>query len=99
MKMAGTGKFTLLYDGSAWLETLRVDPKYQGLGVGKEIYKYYYIKAKEHGCKLMAMYTGISNAVSAGLASRFNFTKTQDFRGYNLTNFSLNQKQNKLNKR
>ncbi|NLY36639.1 MAG: GNAT family N-acetyltransferase, partial [Tissierellia bacterium] len=37
-KMAGIGKFTLLYDGSAWLETLRVDPKYQGLGVGKKLY-------------------------------------------------------------
>lgn len=92
-KMAGIGKFTILYDGSAWLETLRVDPKYQGLGVGKEIYKNYFAQAEKHGCKSMAMYTGVSNVVSAGLAARYNLTKTQDFRGYNLTNFTSNQKQ------
>lgn len=86
-KMAGIGKFTLLYDGSAWLETLRVDPKYQGLGVGKKLYENYFKQAQEHACKSMAMYTGTSNMVSAGLASNFGFKKTQDFRGYNLITF------------
>lgn len=86
--MAGIGKFTLLHDGSGWLETLRVDPKYQGLGVGKEIYNNYFEQAKKYGCKSMAMYTGSTNIVSAGLASRYNLIKTQSFRGYNLLNFS-----------
>lgn len=92
-EMAGIGKFTVLHDGSAWLETLRVDPKYQGIGVGKEIYNNYFIQAKEYACKSMAMYTGASNLVSAGLASKFSFNKAQNFRGYNLTDFISNQKQ------
>ena len=86
--MAGIGKFTLLHDGSGWLETLRVDPKYQGLGVGKEIYNNYFEQAKRYGCKSMAMYTGSTNIVSAALASRFNLTIAQSFRGYNLMDFS-----------
>ena len=92
-KMAGIGKFTILHDGSAWLETLRVDPKYQGIGVGKEIYKNYFVQAKKHGCKSMAMYTGASNVVSAGLASRYFLKKAQTFRGYNLIDFVPSQKQ------
>ncbi|BES65718.1 hypothetical protein SANA_21570 [Gottschalkiaceae bacterium SANA] len=91
-KMAGIGKFTILYDGSAWLETLRVDPKYQGLGVGKEIYKNYFVQAKKHGCKSMAMYTGAGNVVSAGLAARYLLEKAQSFRGYNLIDFAPSQK-------
>lgn len=85
--MAGIGKFSLLYDGSGWLETLRVDPKYQGIGVGKEIYLNYFTQAKKYGCKYMAMYTSANNVVSAGLASKYQFSKAQDFRGYNLISF------------
>ena len=40
-KMVGIGRFTVLPDGSGWLETLRVIPAYQRKGVGKEIYKKY----------------------------------------------------------
>jgi GNAT superfamily N-acetyltransferase len=90
--MAGIGKFTILHDGSAWLETLRVDPKYQGLGVGKEIYKNYFSQAKKYKCKSMGMYTSVDGVISAGLASKFLFTKALNFRGYNLTEFTENKK-------
>ena len=92
-EMAGIGKFTLLYDGSAWLETLRVDPKYQGIGVGKEIYKNYFVQAKQYDCKSMGMYTSANGVVSAGLASKYGFKKAQDFRGYNLTDFTYRENQ------
>lgn len=67
-KIVGIGKLTLLYDGSAWLETLRVDPAYQGNGVGKAIYRRYLEEAAELNAPALRMYTGVKNAVSAGLA-------------------------------
>lgn len=86
-KMVGIGKFTVLYDGSGWLETLRVDPKYQGIGVGKQIYKAYESEAKKYNCPSMGMYTGVSNVISAGLAGKYGLTQAGLFRGYNLTEF------------
>ena len=93
-EMAGIGKFTLLYDGSAWLETLRVDPKFQGIGVGKEIYMNYFVQAKQYDCKSMGMYTSANGVVSAGLAAKYGFRKAQDFRGYNLTDFTFTKNLN-----
>ncbi len=34
-RLAGFGKLSLLCDGSAWLEALRVDPAFQGMGVAR----------------------------------------------------------------
>jgi ribosomal protein S18 acetylase RimI-like enzyme len=67
-QLAGIGKLTRLYDGSAWLETLRVDARYQGRGLGKAFYNRFSQQAVELGCPVMRMYTGASNVVSAGLA-------------------------------
>ncbi len=86
--LAGIGKFTLLYDGTGWLETLRVDPKYQGMGVGKEIYKRYLEQGSHYNCPRLEMYTGVENRVSAGLAIKHGLSKVQEFRGYNLTEFT-----------
>ncbi len=41
-QVVGCGKFTLLPDGSAWLEALRVMPQYQGQGVGKAFYRRFF---------------------------------------------------------
>ena len=73
-KIVGIGKLTLLYDGSAWLETLRVDPAYQGNGVGKAIYRRYLEEAAQLGAPALRMYTGVKNAVSAGLARKHGFS-------------------------
>ena len=66
--LAGIGKLSRLFDGSAWLETLRVDKQYQGRGVGKAFYRHFREEAKALGCPVMRMYTGLKNEVSAGLA-------------------------------
>lgn len=36
-KVIGTDKYTLLHDGSGWLEGLRTHKDYRGLGIGKEL--------------------------------------------------------------
>lgn len=86
--MVGIGRFTVLFDGSGWLETLRVSPKWQGQGVGKAIYEMYKKLAEENGCPSMAMFTGVNNKVSAGLAARNGLSKAAQHRGYHLTDLS-----------
>ncbi len=70
-EIVGCGKYTLLPDGSAWLETLRVIPERQGLGVGKLFYERWHELAGEQGVTTMRMYTGTGNLVSKGLAERY----------------------------
>src|SRR5665647_364723 len=82
-KIVGVGKFTVLYDGAAWLETLRVDPNYQGRGIGKAFYNRFFEQAAHLGIKRMGMYTGFTNQVSKGLALRYGFEVSGQYRGAN----------------
>ncbi len=67
------GKFTVVPDGSAWLETLRVIPSHQNKGIGKLFYKRFFELAQERHIGVMRMYTGEKNAASKGLSERFGF--------------------------
>lgn len=87
-EMIGIGRFTVLPDGSGWLETLRVSIPHQGKGAGKAIYREYLELASKHGCLSMAMFTGVSNAVSSGLAERNGLRTVATHRGYHLTDLS-----------
>lgn len=77
-------KFTPLPDNSAWLETLRVIPEKQGLGVGKRLYEHFFELAQRQGIGAMRMYTGVNNKVSKGLAQHFGFQLEESFYGYSL---------------
>ncbi len=80
-KIMGCGKYSILPDGSAWLETLRVVPEAQGNGLGKRLYEHWLKLSEEKGVKAMRMYTGVKNVVSAGLARRYGLTLAQTFHG------------------
>ena len=80
-RVVAVGKYTLLYDGSAWLETLRVDPEFQGQGIGKGFYTRFLAHAAFQGVNTLGMYTGTSNVVSKGLAERFGFRLSAAYRG------------------
>jgi GNAT superfamily N-acetyltransferase len=80
-KVVACGKYTVLPDGSAWLETLRVIPERQGIGLGKRLYEHWLKLSKEKEIKTMRMYTGVKNVVSAGLAQRYGFSVAQTFHG------------------
>ena len=86
--MIGIGRFTVLFDGTGWLETLRVSPKWQNQGAGKAIYREYRKLAEHNRCPSMAMFTGVSNRVSAGLAAFNGLSKAGQHRGYHLTDLS-----------
>lgn len=79
--LMGIGKFTVMPDGSAWLEALRVSPEAQGKGVGKQFYQHFFAVARERQIPQMRMYTGVRNAASKGLAERFGFRVAATFRG------------------
>jgi ribosomal protein S18 acetylase RimI-like enzyme len=80
-EVIGCGKYSILPDGSAWLETLRVVPQRQGLGVGKRLYEHWLEVSREKDVKTMRMYTGVRNVVSKGLAERYGLRRAETFRG------------------
>ena len=80
-QVVACGKFTLMPDHSAWLETLRVQPAYQGRGAGKRLYERFFEVARRAGVTTLRMYTGVTNLVSKGLAERFGFRLAGTFRG------------------
>ena len=80
-KLVACGKFTVVPDGSAWLETLRVVPEYQGLGIGKRFYERFYELARSRGVTTMRMYTGLRNVVSKGLAELYGLRLAATYRG------------------
>ena len=73
-QLVGCGKFTLLPDGSAWLETLRVVPEKQGQGIGKLFYQRFLEIAQTKRVSTLRMYTGVNNHASKGLAERSGFS-------------------------
>ncbi len=79
----GIAKFTTMPEGSAWVETLRVDPAYQGRGIGKSLYTRFFDTAKSQHVEILRMYTGMQNKVSRGLAEHFGFGLEASFYGAN----------------
>ena len=87
-RLVGIGKFTVLWDGSGWLETLRVEPDWQRKGVGTALYRRYMEQAEQFACPALRMYTGVNNVSSAELARRFGLEKACQFREYVSTDLS-----------
>lgn len=83
-KPAGIGKLTVLFDGSVWLELLRVHPNFQRMGVAAAIYVRYMQQFRELKSPAMRMYTGVSNVASAALAEKNGMHRACEFRGMSL---------------
>ena len=80
-EVVACGKYSILPDSSAWLETLRVIPQKQGIGLGKRLYEHWLKLSELKGVKTMRMYTGVNNSVSKGLASRYGLNVAEKFHG------------------
>lgn len=89
-KIVGVAKYTITYDSTAWLETLRVDPGYQRRGVGRKFYERFEELSRRKGVKSMAMYTGAQNIPSASLARVFGLNTAQFYREASLDLTGLN---------
>lgn len=85
-KIVGVGKLSILFDGSAWLEVLRVHQDYQKKGVGAAIYQRYFTQVQEFDCPHVALYTGIKNIGSRKLAERNGLSQDTFYVSYSTTN-------------
>lgn len=83
-ELVGVGKFSVMPDDSAWLETLRVLPDYQRRGSGKAFYKEFLTLASSMGIRRLGMYTTPDNLTSKGLAESNGFSISGTFRGSSL---------------
>lgn len=76
-KVIGVGKFSILYDGSGWLEGLRVHKDYRGRKIARQISERLLDLAKgylrEDKIKKIAFSTHISNTESITLMKKLNF--------------------------
>ncbi len=66
----GFARFTLEYDGSAWLEILRVHKDWQRKGCGRAIWARFMELAAQYRVPAMRMYTGEKNIASRSLAEQ-----------------------------
>ena len=80
----GIGQYSVLPDGSGWLECLRVEKEYQHQGAGKAIYRRYMELAQETQAPSMAMFTGRKNLASKGLAEKYGFHLAAALHHYDL---------------
>ena len=69
----GMGQYSILPDGSGWLEILRVHQDHQHQGAGKAIYKRYMQLAEDTSAPSVAMFTGRRNIASKTLAEKHGF--------------------------
>ena len=66
----GFARFSLQYDGSGWLECLRVDPAHQRKGCGATIWKRFIELCDIYHVPFVRMYTGLTNYASRVLGER-----------------------------
>lgn len=78
----GMGQYSILPDGSGWLEILRVHKDYQRKGAGKAIYQRYHELAVQSNAPSMAMFTGRRNIASKTLAEINGLTLTETHTEY-----------------
>ena len=78
-KLQGMGKLTVLYNEYGWLETLRVHPAFQNMGLGQEIYNAYLKHIEELKLKSVGMYTEMYNKISKHLAEKNGFKVSAEY--------------------
>ena len=80
----GMGQYSILPDGSGWLEILRVHKDFQHQGAGQAIYNRYQELALQTNAPSMAMFTGRRNIASKSLAEKNGFELAAALLEYNL---------------
>ena len=80
----GMGRYSVLPDGSGWLEILRVKKEYQHMGAGRAIYRRYMELARQTSAPSVAMFTGRENLASKGLAEKNGFSLAAAYLGGDL---------------
>ena len=83
-KTIGMGQYSVMPDGSGWLECLRILPEYQRTGAGRQIYERYQQLWTETNAPHVAMFTGRKNIASKALSEVYGFEYTGAYDEYSL---------------
>ncbi|MBR5641393.1 MAG: GNAT family N-acetyltransferase [Firmicutes bacterium] len=83
-KIIGMGQYSVMPDGSGWLECLRILPEYQRTGAGRQIYERYQELWNETDAPHVAMFTGRKNVASKALSEVYGFEYTGAYDEYSL---------------
>lgn len=82
-KVIGTDKYSVLYDGTGWLEGLRIHKDYRGRGISKEMAQLTLAHAKEQQksgkIRTIAFSTHITSVESIGLMTKLGFRLEQQY--------------------
>lgn len=82
-KVIGTDKYSLLHDGTGWLEGLRTHKDYRGRGIGKKLALKLFEKAlsdlENNTINKIAFSTHISSVESIGMMKQLNFKLEQEY--------------------
>lgn len=83
-KVIGTDKYSVLYDGTGWLEGLRIHKDYRGQGLGREMAARTFGKALEDlrsgKINKIAFSTHISSVESISLMKKLGFKLKQEYK-------------------
>ncbi len=88
-KIVGVGKLSILFDGSAWLEALRVHSDFQQKGAGAAIYKRYFEQVELYDCPHVALYTGRKNVGSQKLGRRHGLETDTFYTSYSVDTYEI----------
>ncbi|MBR0050970.1 MAG: GNAT family N-acetyltransferase [Firmicutes bacterium] len=80
----GMGQYSVMPDGSGWLECLRILPEYQRTGAGRQIYERYQELWTETDAPHVAMFTGRRNVASKALSEIYGFEYAGAYDEYSL---------------
>ena len=83
-KIIGMGQYSVMPDGSGWLECLRILPAYQRTGAGRQIYERYQQLWTETDALHVAMFTGRRNVASKALSEIYGFEYAGAYDEYSL---------------
>ncbi len=81
----GMGQYSVMPDGSGWLECLRILPEYQRTGAGRQIYERYQQLWSETDAPHVAMFTGRKNMASKALSEIYGFEYAGAYDEYSLS--------------
>ncbi len=78
--VAGCSKITVLPDSVLWLEGIRIDTKYRGLGLGKQLADYQLRRAGEMGYSRLELSTFALNHESLAIIRKRGFRQVASFK-------------------
>ena len=83
-RIIGIGQYSIMPDGSGWMECLRILPEFQRTGAGRQIYERYQELWNKTDAPHVAMFTDLEGFASKSLAELYGFRLAGTYDEYKL---------------